>query len=68
MNPIRLKIIEKFDTQIKFACAAGIDEGIVSKIVNGVKRPSDKQKERFSLLLGIPAEQIFGDQNGQQAR
>jgi transcriptional regulator with XRE-family HTH domain len=67
MNPIRLKIIERFDTQIRFANAAGISEGTVSKIVNGLKRPTDKERQRFALLLEVPAEKLFGEESyGQQ--
>lgn len=65
----RIEIIKRFRTQEHFALAAGIPEAAVSKILRGTKRPTDKERERFSLLLEIPAEQLFGDeQHGQQAR
>ena len=58
-NPLRLKIIERFETQEKFAVRSGINEAIVSKIVRGLREPTEKQKEIFSKLLETPVAELF---------
>jgi hypothetical protein len=61
MNPIKLEINKKYGTQERFAIAAEINETIVSKIIRGVKRPSEDQRQTFARLLEIPADQLFGE-------
>jgi len=56
---LRLKIIEHFDTQGRFAYETGIDEAIISKLVNGVRDPSDNQVDLFSSLLKTKADILF---------
>jgi hypothetical protein len=58
-NKLRLRIIEHFGTQERFAFQAGINEAIVSKIVRGLREPTDKQKENFSKLLETPVAELF---------
>ena len=49
---LRLQIIKKFDTQSDFAVAAGCDDTMVSKIVNGRRQLSPEQQARWAKLLG----------------
>ena len=58
-NTLRLKIIERFETQEKFAVRSGINEAIVSKIVRGLREPTEKQKAIFSKLLETPVAELF---------
>lgn len=67
INPIKLEILKKFGTQEKFSIASGVNESIVSKILRGTRRPSDQQKQRFSLLLGVPVEKLFGESHEQHS-
>ena len=48
---LRLKIIEYFDTQGRLAYASGIDEAVISKIVNCVRDPSKEQTKILCKLL-----------------
>jgi hypothetical protein len=58
-NTLRLKIIERYETQEKFAVRSGINEAIVSKIVRGLREPTEKQKAIFSKLLKTPVADLF---------
>lgn len=48
---LRLKIIEHFDTQGSLAYESGIDEAVISKIINCVRDPSKGQSEILCRLL-----------------
>jgi hypothetical protein len=61
MNTIRLEIMKQYRTQERFAIAAEINETIVSKLIRGVRRPTEEQKQKFHKLLGIPVDQLFGE-------
>ena len=58
-NKLRLKIIERFETQEKFAVRSGINEAIVSKIVRGLREPTEEHKAIFSKLLDTPVAELF---------
>ena len=58
-NTLRLKIIERFETQEKFAVQSGIYKAIVSKIVRGLREPTDEQKVIISKLLETPVADLF---------
>ena len=47
---LKLKIIEKFKSQIGFAYKAGEDEGTVSRIVNGWRQLSDRLAQEVLRL------------------
>lgn len=49
---LRLKIIEKFGTQSRFAYQAGIDESLLSKIIRGTRDPNKAQVDMFREHLG----------------
>jgi hypothetical protein len=55
----RQLIKEKFRTQEVFSVASGIDEGVISKILRGIRKPSNTQKETFERLLGVSARELF---------
>jgi hypothetical protein len=67
ISAIRLEILKKFGSQERFSFAAGIDETIVSKIVRGVRRPTEHQRQVFEQLLETPAKQLFGEINEQRS-
>ena len=48
---LKIRILEKFDTQSDFAVAAGCDDTMVSKIVNGRRQLSPEMQERWAVLL-----------------
>uniref|UniRef100_A0A6M3JRW9 HTH cro/C1-type domain-containing protein n=1 Tax=viral metagenome TaxID=1070528 RepID=A0A6M3JRW9_9ZZZZ len=56
---LRLKIVEHFDNQGRFALAAEIDEAIVSKLINCYRDPTADQSKLFSKLLNTPADILF---------
>ena len=55
----RLKVVEHFETQEKFAFKSGLDEAVVSKLIRGVRRPTVKQRMIFEALLKTPATNLF---------
>jgi len=56
---LRLKIIENYGSQIKFAYDAGIQESTISKIIRCVKDPTKKQIKLLPKLLKTPENQLF---------
>ncbi len=56
---VRLKIVERFRTQEIFSAKSGINEAIVSKIVRGIRQPTEEQKKIFERLLNTPAKELF---------
>jgi predicted transcriptional regulator len=56
---LRLKIVEKFMTNGKFASAAGIHESTLSKIILGSRKPTESQKAIISSLLRMKKEDLF---------
>lgn len=61
MNALRLEIVRRYRTQERFSVCAGLDESIISKIIRGVKRPTEQQRQIFARLLETPAEKLFGE-------
>jgi len=57
---LKIRILEKFDTQSDFAVAAGCDDTMVSKVVNGRRQLSEQQKEVWAGLLNCSIN-IFKD-------
>ena len=52
MNKIlRVKIVEHFSTQEKFAVISGINESIISKLIREIRKPTEQQKTILSKLL-----------------
>ena len=47
----RKLIKDKFRTQEVFAAVSGIDEARLSKILRGIRKPTDDQKVIFEKLL-----------------
>lgn len=60
---LRLAIIQEFDSQTNFAERAGMDETLVSKIVNRRRKPTPEQIAIFTKLLKKPADELFGIQS-----
>lgn len=58
-SALRLKIVERFRTQERFAVRSGINEAVVSKIIRGLREPTEKQKKIFSKLLKAPKDKLF---------
>jgi len=56
---LRLKIVEHFGSQAQLAYISGIDEAILSKLVNGVRDPAKDQASLLSKLLKTPENQLF---------
>lgn len=58
---LRLKIVEKFRSQIGFAYEIGEDETMVSRIVNGWRPLSPEKQREWAKALGCKVKDIFGD-------
>ena len=60
MNKVlKLRIIEKFDSQIEFAGVIGVDESIVSKVVRGHRALSGPERTRWAAALGSTVKTLF---------
>lgn len=57
---LRLKIVEVFGTQEKCSAITGLNEADISRLVRGIRPPTDYQKRTLSKSLGISPEDIFG--------
>jgi transcriptional regulator with XRE-family HTH domain len=60
---LKISILEKFHRQADFAQKAGIEESLLSKIVNGRRSPTVEQRQAISKTLGIDASELFSCQN-----
>lgn len=56
---LKLKIIEHFETQNRFAYESGIDSGYVSRFINCTKDPTKKQEKLISGLLQTSPKKLF---------
>jgi len=56
---LRLKIIEYYDNQGRFAIMSGLDEAIISKLINCYRDPTSNQEKLLSKLLKTPENQLF---------
>ena len=58
---LRLKIIEHYGTQERFASASGIQEAIISKLIRKIRTPTFHQDKIISDLLKTPSNKLFGN-------
>lgn len=56
---LRLRIIEYYGTQGRFAYETKIDEAVLSKMVNCIRDPNDEQVELLCKLLKTEAGILF---------
>jgi predicted DNA-binding transcriptional regulator AlpA len=56
---LKVKIIEKFGTQYRFAQAAAVSEATVSRVVGGIKGLPLQEEERWAKLLDGKSEELF---------
>jgi len=56
---LRLKIIEKFQTQSDFAAKIGINESVISRVVRGRRELSAEAKGEWAKALKCKPEEIF---------
>lgn len=58
---LKLKIIEVFRSQTRFAYELGEDEGLVSRIVNGWRQLPPEKQQQWAKVLGCRIEDVFGN-------
>jgi len=64
MNKVlRVKIVEKVDTQERLSRRTGIDEAIISKIVREVRQPTIEQKRKISKALDTPQKELWEEED-----
>ena len=51
-----------FRTQEIFSAVSGIDEARLSKILRGVRKPTEEQKIIFEKFLEVPANDLFPEE------
>ena len=56
----RVEIVSRFGTQYEGACACGLAESGLSKIVRGKLRPSDKELLKLERVFGPKVRTILG--------
>jgi len=56
---LKLKIVEKFGTSQAFSEACGIDSSTISKILRGIKEPTEDQKVIIAKTLRIRKDILF---------
>ncbi len=56
---LKVKIVEKFGTQWRFAQHVGVDDSLVSKAITGATRLQPEQKEKWAKALKAPVEELF---------
>ena len=56
---LKMKIIEKFGSQVDFAQEMKIDETLVSKIVRGRRKLNPEKQSIWATSLGCKPEDIF---------
>ena len=60
MNRIlRLRIIQKYDSQADFAKLLGIDESVVSRVIRERRELSPEECQRWADALGCKPEDVF---------
>lgn len=57
---LKARIIEKYRTQSRFAVACGRNANWISRIVQGIQLPTEKEKEQIRIKLNIKPENIDG--------
>jgi len=63
--PLKVRIIEHFGKQWLFARELGIDDSIVSRVINGAKDLPPEQQKRWAKAMRCQVADIFPDQPGQ---
>lgn len=58
---LRLKILEKYKTNAAFVKASGIDGSTLSKIINGIRKPTEDQKSTMARLLRVKKGILFAE-------
>jgi hypothetical protein len=56
---LKLKIIEKFGSQIHFARVSGVDESKVSKVMRGWRTLTPLEQKKWANVLGCRVKEIF---------
>ncbi len=56
---LKLAIVATGKKQKRIAKLVGISETELSKIVHGLRRPSDEQQKKLSSFLGQPVASLF---------
>ena len=56
---LRLKIVEHFDTQGRLAYKSGIDEAVLSKMINCIRDPNKDQVKILCRLLKTKESVLF---------
>ncbi len=56
---LKVKIMEKFKTQWRFAQAIGKDSSLVSRVVTGATELAQNQKEEWAEALGCSSKELF---------
>ena len=57
--PLKIRIIERYQTQADFAQEIGIDDSLVSKVVRGRRSLSEEDQIKWANALGHKVEDIF---------
>ena len=57
--PLKLKIIEKFESQTHFAAAIGEDEAKISKVIRGWRKLSQEDQKKWAKVLSCNPQDIF---------
>ena len=58
-RPLRIAIVERYNTQADFAQAIGCDDARVSRVVRGRKELSPEEREKWAHALNREAEDLF---------
>lgn len=56
---LKIKILERFGTQVRFCRKAGLHESQVSRVVRGHIAPPKDERARWAKLLGCRVAEIF---------
>ncbi len=54
-------------SQCEIAKLAKVDPAFISRICNGINKPSEKVKEAICKLTGLTEEQLFGEEGSKRA-
>jgi len=60
---LRLKIVERYKTNVAFAEASGIDTSTLTKIIKGTRKPTDEQKSIIAMILRVKKHILFPEMN-----
>ncbi len=58
---LKAKIIEKYGTQADFSSELGLNENIVSRIVNGRRTAKPQEAQAIARALNCAPEELFGE-------